>query len=221
MQDGVIYTAPAAVIGTVTSVTGPFWNQANGQKWDGADGPLPDAVIDYTVPMRYREVTLQVVEVLWDDIDLSSEKLTMLVSGGGDTQVGDEPFKAGQFTEGEEVLVLLSSDVFFMREGPVEAVRPYYSRQGVYHLVADISEVRVVPDVVHVARAAEPEVPDITLPPVAAFPVLEDFVAEAHALRSGSHPEWEPYRPAKGQAAAMIALINAEVAEARDRLSQP
>ncbi|VAW08747.1 hypothetical protein MNBD_ACTINO02-1586, partial [hydrothermal vent metagenome] len=114
-------------------VAGPFWNQADGQKWvDDPEGT------DYTNPVLYREVTLRPLEFYRNDLGIDATgNFTITVLGGGtDGELAvsyDTALRGGTFTKGEEVVVLLSEGVFYLREGPVDAIQPLLGGFGVLH----------------------------------------------------------------------------------------
>lgn len=131
--DALFYGAGAVVRVEVVDVAGPFWNQADGQKW--VDDP---AGLDYTNPVLYREVTLKPLEFYRNDLGIDATgNFTITVLGGGtDGELAvsyDTALRGGTFTKGEEVVVLLSEEVFYLREGPVDAIRPLLGGFGVLH----------------------------------------------------------------------------------------
>lgn len=214
-EDILLFTAPAAAIATVIAIDGPFWNQADGQKWEASE--LVGG--DYTVPVLYREISLDVDRFLWNELGLETNRLIIRVLGGGKDQIGGDPFIGGHFEQGESVLILLRSDVFYMRELPVEFLQPYYNRQGVYHLVQREGESVVVPDAYFVDDAAQ-EVPLDSDDAAAEFDpqslTISEFLSRVDHLRNEARPSWDRYRPVPNAAAAKIEHILQVIDAARE-----
>ena len=113
--------AQSIVAGRVVSVDGPFWNQANGQYW------AEDLEGDWTVPVLYREVTVEMSRTLYlaEGLELSQDGIlvSFLVNGDG---AGESPNLSAldgggpHFTVGDEVVVLLEYIFHPFRESAVD-----------------------------------------------------------------------------------------------------
>ncbi len=201
--EAVLYAAPSAVVGTVTAVDGPFWNAADGQKWTSQ----PD---DYTSPGLYREVTIDVEQVIRDELGLPPGRVEFVTLGGGDGSQDRNALLGGDFRVGDRVLVLLYTEALPMRERLLFVYEPFYQFQGVYHIVPSPEGDRVLSSRDYYATRhprvviGDDEPPP---PPVEPGPLLTDFVADLTAMRERVDERWEVYRPKATYEAAVIANI--------------
>lgn len=121
----------AAVVGTVTAVSEPRWNQNSGEPWKNRDGE-PTA-------WRYRDVTVGIERVLWSSEELTvvtgDELVVRFYGDGSASGVWIEPLfperyphlsygnqQSGPVETGTSVLFVLAREPFVWREGPVDAV---------------------------------------------------------------------------------------------------
>lgn len=113
----------AAVIGHVESISDPKWNSTDGRSFGMRDA-------SHVYPMRYREATLTVKEVLWKtaNVDTSAgESLTVRVRGDGsasgcksDIAPGERVRTnegAGMVAQGTDVLWVLKRAPFYLKDG--------------------------------------------------------------------------------------------------------
>ena len=132
--DMLIHSAPVIVAGTVAGVEGPFWNQASGGPWEA------DYDTDFIDAWMYREVTLDVDEVLWDDLGLP-DPVTFIASGHGGPQV-QCPDNGPPFGTGDQVIVLLSSRAFLLRENAVDVIQDHGAAYGTLRVFTVGDELR-------------------------------------------------------------------------------
>lgn len=198
--DGVIYAAPLVVRATVASVGGPFWNAADGQKWTHRLRDTDEGPRDYTTPELYREVTLEVKEILRDDHGFADEALTVFAYGGGPDTEDRNAYRNGHFTPGEEVIVFLARQAFFMRESSLVVHMPFYGAAGVYH----IEDGKVISDTVLTLREnTDPSDPDaLNKEAETPYPSIEEFLDMISRSRDDTNADYESYRPPAGSADA-------------------
>ncbi len=193
----------------MVQVDGPFWNQADGQKWAPVDAPVAEGG-DYTAPVLYREVTIRVSEVLRDDFGiLTSDVVTIEALGAGPDGADENAYIGGHFAVGDEVLLFLSNQVFYLREGPVVALQPFSFAEGVYHVVGG----QVVPDHLYPGVAPSARSPDDQDEVVVSSQgvALAEFEARVVAARQTVDQAWEAYRPAAGEAFDLVRLIERDI----------
>lgn len=123
--------AQVAVRGVVRSVDGPYWNQADGQFW-------PRHEDDYTAQSIYREVTIDVTDVLWDELGDARIgqpfQFIALGDGNGDSPSGgDLPGDGAIYAVGDEVIVLLEWKVFNFRETGADVYQVAEPPWGVFN----------------------------------------------------------------------------------------
>ncbi|MCP3999276.1 MAG: hypothetical protein GY722_30050 [bacterium] len=203
--EGVIYAAPLVVRGVVESVEGPFWNVGDGQRWqmrldDTLEGPA-----DYTVPVMYRDVTLSVKEILRSDHGFDGDKLTVYALGGGEKSEDMEPFVAGRFVAGDDVILFLSLEVFYMREEPIAVYQPFYQSQGVYHVVD--GDVLSAGHMAILEAIEDPKLDPLDKPEMPATTSVEDFLAQLADARKTTDAKWEVHKPAKDKAYGIIDML--------------
>jgi len=122
--DALLYAAGSVLRGTVD---GPFWNQADGQRWELTES-------DFTPPDLYREVQFDVTEVLRDDVGVEPGRIVIRVRGGGSgAETTDSAPFGGTFIPGEDVYILVTLSAYFMREGPIDVFQPLDQSGGVFH----------------------------------------------------------------------------------------
>ena len=127
--------AQVAVRGVVRSVDGPYWNQADGQFWSRQEE-------DFTFQSIYREVTIDVVEVLWDELGDAQvgRPFPFIAVGdgkGGGPRSGDLPGDGAVYAEGDEVVVLLEWRVFNFRETGTDVYQVAEPPWGVFNPNSD------------------------------------------------------------------------------------
>lgn len=183
-EEGIIYAAPLVVRGVVEDVAGPFWNQRSGQKWEGSPAELVH-------PFMYRQVTFQVSETLRDDFNVNPSSMTVIVFGGGEKATGDSAFDGGHFQTGEEMVLMLSTQTFYMREKFITAYQPFYFNQGVFH----IENNKVRPDRTQ---------PDASGEDIGSLRDYDQFRDEVVTSREVAGSRWEPYRTSETAAQDMI-----------------
>lgn len=196
--EALLYAAPIAVQGSVTDVQGPFWNQADGQKWvDDAANP------NYTDPTLYREITISVSSVLRDDLGVVNDILIIRAYGGGTPEEGEAALRGGNFVPGEEIVVLLSQEAFFMREGPIDWLIPLLGFQSVLHVHRTTDLVTLLPET-----------------PVDPFP-LAVFLTDLASSRLTPHPEWDDLRFGRRDASEIEELLAREEQRLEERRQSP
>lgn len=135
-MDMLLSRAQVVLRGSVSAVDGPFWNQANGQFWDRVPSE------DYALQGLYREVTLDVSEVLWDDFGAAAAARPFQFITYGDGQ-GSDPRHGGlsgdgaHFAIGDEVVVLLEWRAYGLRETGVDVYLVGHPPWGVLNLQRD------------------------------------------------------------------------------------
>lgn len=203
--EGILYAAPTVVTATVTGVEGPFWNQSDGQKW--SDDPVRG---DYTIPVLYREVKLEIDSVTRDDFGITADKasIKIVALGGGPSSDDPDSYAAGHFSVGDRLVLFLSMEPFYMRDKPIVVIQPFYLAEGVFHVRSEDGVEIAVPDLfidVYDDIGGEysgEEFADI----VASMPRItpKELLADAAESRKTSNSKWEPYRPESGDAVAFI-----------------
>jgi len=226
--DVALYAAPLVLVGEVIGVEGPFWNQDNGQKWEADDGGKPtDLLSDYTIPILYREISIEVSEVLRDDIKLTpyegdylqtiSESPVQAVKSAsnedpmpGDTftfvtSSGDEV--GPLFSVGKRVAVLLQLTVLPLREKPVIVYWTFQGPNGTYRLVENEGAEVAVLDAEYWTSGTDPSSGEVivvtTLPRSEALESaadLDDFARQVTEIREIQNPDWELERLEPGWA---------------------
>jgi hypothetical protein len=192
-DDRILYVAPMVVVGTVREVRGPFWNSVDGQKW--SDSPVVDE--PFTVsPRLYREIIVTVETVIRDDYGQLSSTVSVFTSGGGEGSEDLDAFRGGRFSEGERVILFLSTQVQYFRDDMLAVIRPYWGRQSIFHVNENGD---VMPDGAAEAIEARRSVivsPGDPEPPLvqSSFLTLDEFVAKVQGARIPVNEEWERYR---------------------------
>ena len=213
---GVIYAAPLVVRGTVESVDGPFWNSKDGQKWEPIVEADDETPADSTVPVLYREVTVRIADILRNDHGFDGTEIAFLAIGGGEGSDDRDAVVGGRFTAGDEVILFLSLDVFYMRSGPIAAYQPFYLGAGVFH-VGDDGKVLSEGDITLLEMIQDPEIDPMDKPSPPEFPSLASFLADITGARDTAQPAWEPYRPAEDSAYSQIEMIEQAIEDGRPR----
>ena len=203
--DGVIYAAPLVVRGTVESVEGPFWNTGDGQRWEMRLEDTLDGPADYTVPVMYRDLTIDVTDVLRDDHGFEADTLTVYALGGGEESEDMEPFAAGRYGVGDDIILFLSLEVFYMREKPIAVYQPFYQSTGVYHIVD--GQVLSAGHLAIQAAIDDPKLDPLDKPEMPSTTSVEDFLGQIAESRTVRNDQWEVYRPAKDQAYGIIEML--------------
>ena len=201
----VVYAAPMVIIASVAEVAGPFWNQADGQKW------AKNSETDYTHPLLYREVTVNVETILRDDHGTVEDVMVFVAIGGGEGSEDIGAFDGGRFVEGERLVLFLYTAELLMRDRPVIRPRPFDGSRGVFHIVEQEGEDRVYSDggFGRLAKMADHEPSEGDPPPrLPSFVLLEDFIYEVEHARDEINPELEVYRVSSTSAEDRVGLIN-------------
>ena len=193
-QDIIFYASPMVVVGTVREVNGPFWNSADGQKW--SDSPAADDIPGRVAPGLYREIVLDIETVVRDDYNQAAATIVVIAPGGGERSQDPTVVGGGRFTQGEQVVLFLSTQVLYTRDDMFAATMPFWGYQSVFHVGADGV---VVPDGAAQSVEAEQNLVvapgDPTPPPVVRdFMTLDEFVAMVEGARSVRNEQWELYR---------------------------
>jgi len=210
--DGIVYAAPTVVSATVLAVDGPFWNQADGQKWIDSGAATFAEGADYTVPVMYREVTLSIDRVERDDLAIPTEgsDLVMIALGGGETADDPDALAGGSYTVGERLVLYLSSEVFYMRDVPLVAIQPFFLSDGVYHVRTEQGAEVVVPDqLIGLYDRGDDEYSDEDIEDMLSFVRVtpDELLSRTNDARIVEKPKWEAYRVQVGAAEALVEFI--------------
>ncbi len=190
----ILYVAPMVVIGTVREVRGPFWNSADGQKWTRSQQTTEKPVS--VSPSLYREIVVTVESVIRDDYEQLSPTISVFTSGGGEGSEDLDAFRGGRFSEGERVVLFLSTQVQYFRDDMLAVTRPYWGTQSIFHVNENGD---VMPDgaaeAIEARRSVVLSPGDPEPPPVqSSFLTLDEFVAKVQGARLPVNEEWERYR---------------------------
>lgn len=217
-REMLFYAAPVVVVCSVESVEGPFWNTADGQKWEEiSDKSLAEGG-DYTSPILYREITIRVEDVIRNEMAVPDDRIEFIALGGGTHSQDQDPLVGGDFREGERLVLFLTESRLRMRERPIPVYEPFYLRHGVFHVT---DEGLVFADVV-LEATAQYEAEGLTefLDPLPDGRPLGEFLTAVEASRDQVVEAWEPYRPRPGDAAVVIEQLM-ELLEAGDLSGEP
>lgn len=180
-EGAILYASPMVVVGRVVSIDGPFWNTGDGQRWVPGTGPMEGGE-DYTVPTLYREIAVEIVSTVRNDLDVATDSTVRFIALGAPTEEQPSPV-GGTFRVGSEYLLFLSPEVLYMREQPVPVLMPFHNWQGVY----EVDEQRV----------------DLREDDTGAIPI-GDVVEMVQEARDEKAAEWEPYRRSETDVALKI-----------------
>ena len=129
--DRIISRANLGIRATVTAVSEPYWNIASGQAWTADDD------VDFAIPLMYREVTLAVEDVLFDEVGHATPgaMLQIVVFGEGAREGTENPgYGAGDglvLGAGDEIVVFLAFGAFRFREGVEDLYWPVHGEWSV------------------------------------------------------------------------------------------
>lgn len=134
--DLVISRANLGVHGRITGVSGPFWNQADGQRW------FADHALDYENPSLYREISLAVDSVIFDEIGHAAPDVTIEFIATGDgrgpfSAPGTQPRSGIHLATGDEVIVLLEYRAIGLREGFEDVYMAVLQDSSVFDPIGD------------------------------------------------------------------------------------
>jgi hypothetical protein len=181
-EEAILYASPMVVVGRVVSIDGPFWNTGDGQRWEPGTGPMEGGE-DYTVPTLYRQIAVEIVTTVRNDLDVATDSTVRFIALGAPTDEQPSPV-GGTFRVGSEYLLFLSPEVLYMRVQPLPVLMPFHNWQGVYEL----DDQRV----------------DLREDDTGAI-LLGDVVEMVETARNVSVAEWEPYRRSETDVASRIA----------------
>ena len=171
-------------MGTVSGIEGPFWNEADGQRWEY----VPSEGQDYTTPFMFRLVTIHVDEILRDDIGVKrvaspfTPRVVGLLLSWHRAETSRAP--GGQFEVGEKVLFAAVQRSLLYARGSDRC--PATSNRGLlrFYILCRKKELRW-----------RSRMQSTHLEPLAAV------LARLEASRSIDHPEWDSLRYGRHSAA--------------------
>lgn len=132
-ESDVVGASDAVVVGTVSAVSDPFWNQDSGQEWS-VDANNSGDERDRAVPFPLQDVTVTAEQVWLDRLGLVSDAVSFVVLGTG---IGEEYNQEGaSLIPGTRVVVCLQQRPLGWREGGRRLMLTLSGAyQGVYRVV--------------------------------------------------------------------------------------